>query len=147
MSNENLNFKITLSGTYWEKRPEFSILLDDVEQASGIVEVDSGTIFDINFSCDVEEDADHILSIKLLNKEDSDTVENADKTVIEKDMLLNIEGVEIDGISLGALCWSLSEYNVPVLPEPVHNCVNLGWNGSWNIKFSSPFYIWLLENM
>ena len=147
MANENLNFKITLSGTYWDKRPKYSVLLDGVEKTHGTVEVDSGAAFEVTFNADIEEDADHVLSVVLLNKEDSDTVENTDKTAIEKDMLLNIEGVEIDEIKLEALCWSLSEYNVTMLPEPVYNCVNLGWNGSWDIKFSSPFYIWLLENM
>ena len=147
MITEKLEFRISLSGTYWDKKPEYAILLDGSEMSHGTIVVDSGTIFDIEFSADLTEDAEHTLSIVLLNKTDSDTVENSDKTGIEKDMLLNIEDVEIDGISIGAMRWSHSEYVVPHLPEAIKNCVNLGWNGSWNIKFTSPFYIWLLENM
>ena len=147
MSTEKLEFSVSLSGTYWDKKPEYAVLLDDIEMSHGVVDVESGTVFNIEFSADLEEDAEHTLSIVLLNKADSDTVENSDKTGIEKDMLLNIEDVEIDGISIGAMRWSHSEYVVPHLPETIKNCVNLGWNGSWNIKFTSPFYIWLLENM
>jgi len=33
------------------------------------------------------------------------------------------------------------------LPDSVKNCVNLGWNGKWVLPFTSPFYIWLLENI
>jgi hypothetical protein len=147
MTTESLEFKITLSGTYWDNLPEYAILLDGVEKSRAVVSTDSGQVFDVLFTADIEEDAEHTLSITLINKLDSDTVENADKTGIERDMLLNIVEVEIDGISLESLKWSHSEYNVTMLPEPVYNCVNLGWNGSWDIKFSSPFYIWLLENM
>jgi len=27
------------------------------------------------------------------------------------------------------------------------NCIDLGWNGEWQLEFDSPFYIWLLENI
>ena len=60
-------------------------------------------------------------------------------------------------IDLGALLWTASVYN-PKYPESynnlqqksildVKNCVNLGWNGSWSLTWTNPFYIWLLESM
>ena len=63
-------------------------------------------------------------------------------------MLLNIDSIEIDEIDISELKWSASEFvaddpNRPTLQE----CVNLGWNGSYQLKFTSPFYLWLLENM
>jgi len=68
-------------------------------------------------------------------------------------MLLNIDDITIDDISLGNLLWS-AEY---VLDHPqeyrgqtvakLDNCVNLGWNGTYILKFTSPFYIWLLEQL
>ena len=72
---------------------------------------------------------------------------------IVKDMILNIDDVIIDDISLGNLLWS-AEY---ILDEKqiyqgqeidrLDGCVNLGWNGTYVLKFSSPFYIWLLEKL
>jgi len=147
MTTEKLEFKITLSGTYWDKQPKYAILLDGVEKSRGVVSAGSDQVFDVLFTADIEEDAEHTISVTLLNKMPSDTVENADKTGIERDMLLNIVEVEIDGISLASLKWTHSEYVPLHLAKPVKNCVNLGWNGEWNLKFSSPFYIWLLENM
>ena len=72
-------------------------------------------------------------------------------------MLLTIESLEVDSIELGQLKWSLSTY-YPKYPNSylnenqksvneVKNCVNLGWNGTWQLAFKSPFYIWLLENI
>jgi hypothetical protein len=31
--------------------------------------------------------------------------------------------------------------------DHLDNCVNLGWNGTYTLKFASPFYIWLLEKL
>jgi hypothetical protein len=85
---------------------------------------------------------------------------DSDGNIIQ-DLLLNIDTIEIDQIELGPLKWSLSEYypeyperyksdvfrKGETLPESVNNCVNLGWNGTWKLPFTSPFYIWLLENI
>ena len=72
---------------------------------------------------------------------------------IINDMLLNIKDIEIDSISLGQLVWSgeylidePQEYNGTTITKLDH-CVNLGWNGTYVLNFSSPFYIWLLESL
>lgn len=141
---ETLKFKIVLSGTFWDKRPAFSVLVDDVVYASGTIKSTEHQI--VEFSADVAEDAQHSLKIRLENKTDSDTV--VDGNTIVKDMLLNIENIEVDDIELGNIMWSHSTFipddkeNRPIL----NNCVNLGWNGAYTITFTSPFYIWLLEN-
>jgi hypothetical protein len=93
----------------------------------------------------------HELKIRLENKTDTDTVIENDEVV--KDMLLNISDINVDDISLGNLLWS-AEY---ILDKPqiykgqtidhLDGCVNLGWNGTYILKFSSPFYIWLLEKL
>ena len=143
MSKEKLNFKIELSGTYHDKLPKYSILLNGNVMASGEV----GDKHAVEFVAELEEEKEHVLSIRLENKTHFDTVQNEDKTEILKDMLLNIESISVDEIELGDLKWNISEFigddaNRPVLKR----CVNLGWNGSYNIKFTCPFYVWLLEN-
>lgn len=148
MTTETLNFKIGLSGTFWNKRPAFSILLDNNLITNGSIIGEEKEIQYIEFQADITEASDHTLTIRLDNKEESDTVENTDKTAIVKDLLLNIESIEIDEISLGSILWSASEYIPDNKQFPnTKNCVNLGWNGAYNIKFSSPFYLWLLESM
>jgi hypothetical protein len=33
------------------------------------------------------------------------------------------------------------------LPETFKNTTQMGHNGTWTFKFTSPFYMWLLENL
>ena len=140
---ETLSFKIGLSGTFFNNVPAYSILLDGVKHASG--KVSAETKF-IDFSVDIEEDQDHLLEIRLENKTSRDTV--TENSEIVKDTLLNIDSIAIDDIELDELKWSISEFVGDDPARPIlQRCVNLGWNGSYRLKFTSPFYLWLLENM
>lgn len=148
MHEEKLKFAVTLSGTYWDRRPQFSIWLDDHVVAQS--EITSTAQQTVNFEHTVDE-GPHTLKIRLENKSGSDTVV-ANGEVI-KDMLLNIDDITIDDISLGNLLWS-AEYILDTPQEyqgktitHLDSCVNLGWNGTYVLKFTSPFYIWLLEKL
>lgn len=143
-----LTFRVGLSGAYWDRKPAYSVCIDGVEQVSAIIAADAGVVEYAEFTVAVAEDTEHLLEIKLLNKTDSDTVQSEDKTEIVKDMLLNVESVAIDDIELGQIKWDHSEFVAvdPTRPT-LKNCVNLGWNGSYQLKFNSPFYLWLLEKM
>lgn len=140
---ESVKFEITLSGTYWDLVPEFSIAIDDKEFVHDSV-TESQTF---TFETELTEE-DHVLKINFINKSDDQTVQNEDKTEILKDMLLNIEKISIDDIEIENLKWSGSKF-VPKDPhkETLDNCVNLGWNGTYEIRFTSPVYLWLLENL
>jgi hypothetical protein len=104
------------------------------------------------FDFDVEENTDNKLVVKLHNKSNTDVL--VEDGQIVKDTLLNIKSVEIDEIDLGSMIWTHSTYkpdhpqkfNGEIVTE-LKNCVNLGWNGSYVLSFTSPFYIWLLENI
>jgi hypothetical protein len=148
MHSEQLNFVVTLSGTFWDKKPQFSIWVDNHRVVAS--EISSSAQQPIKFTRDLDE-GPHSLNIRLENKNREDTVvENGE---IVKDMLLNIDDITIDDISLGNLLWS-AEYKFDVAQEcqgkeidHLDGCVNLGWNGTYVLKFSSPFYIWLLEKL
>jgi hypothetical protein len=100
---------------------------------------------------DLDDDKTHILQIRLANKTDYDVVKDSSDTEnfnIVKDMLLNIDSICIDDIDIAHLMWSESEFvgddpNRPILKK----CVNLGWNGTYVLEFTTPFYLWLLEKM
>ncbi len=156
MSTESVKFTIALSGIYHDKKPQYSILIDDQEYASGFIKEASGISETIEFDVDLNE-GPHSLNIKLLNKEPGDTVKSSNDPVnfeIVKDMLLNVEKIKIDSIDLDSLIWTESEY---VLDKPytfngetvssLKSCVNLGWNGTYTIQINSPVYIWLLEKL
>ena len=148
MNEEKLSFVVALSGTFWDRRPQFSIWLDDHPVVSS--EITSTAQQEFKFERTIA-DGDHTLKIRLENKTNSDTVlENGE---VVKDMLLNIDDITIDDISLGNLLWSaeyipdhVQQYQGKTIAK-LDNCVNLGWNGTYILKFTSPFYIWLLERL
>ncbi len=148
MQEENLSFKISLTGTFWDRRPQFSVWLDNHVVIQS--EIASSAEQIVAFERRVDE-GPHELKIRLENKVDADTVIENDEVV--KDMLLNIDNITIDDIGLGNLLWS-AEY---ILDEKqmyqgkeidqLDGCVNLGWNGTYVLKFTTPFYVWLLEKL
>jgi hypothetical protein len=151
-SVEQLTFKIGLSGTFYNKRPEYSVSINDTEYKVGTVDTDSDEIFYVEFTADCQENTTNKLKVRLLNKSSSDTV--TDNGQIINDMLLNIKSIEIDDIDLGTLLWTHSsfktdkpqKFNEEIVTE-LKNCINLGWNGTYELEFTTPFYIWLLENI
>ena len=144
---EKLHFKIGLGGTYWKKVPVYSILVNDRVIETQEVSTPSGEVDIVEFDVEVAE-GPCMLKIRLENKDWTDTVENANKTEILQDMLLNIKSVEIDEIDLGNLIYSKSQFVGDEADRPVlTNCLDLGWNGAWELAFESPFYIWLLESI
>ena len=155
MSNNQLNtevikFRVGLSGTYWDKKPSYSVAVNGTVYKKGTISADSGTTEYVEFECEIPE-GDNKLEISLLNKEDSDTkkdnYEDPNNYTVLADMLLNVESVEIDEIDLESLKWTASEFVPADTSKPtLENCVNLGWNGTYTLTFASPFYLWLLEN-
>ncbi|CAB4133624.1 hypothetical protein UFOVP257_346 [uncultured Caudovirales phage] len=155
MSKEVIHFKIGLSGTSSSKQPEFKICVNGSEFHHSTLTQNPNITEFFEFDAEIDE-GDNSLGIELLNKLPEDTIKDEAENIIE-DMLLTIESIEIDDIDLGSLKWAISAY-YPIYPEvyldedqkqqnEIKNCVHLGWNGTWKLPFSSPFYIWLLEHI
>lgn len=148
LDSEVLSFKIGISGSYWGKKPQYEILINNDLQIKKEITGLSKQIEYAEFQYECEENKEFTLSIRLTNKEDTDTILDHDTGVILKDMILNIESIEIDGIELEYLKWTASNFFPDCKTRPeLNSCVNLGWNGSYKITMFSPFYLWLLENM
>ena len=147
MNEETLSLDISLSGTYWDKKPQYSVWLDDHVVAQSEV---SNAVHNVKFQRNVSEGT-HTLKIRLENKTNADTVIKDGEVI--NDMILNIDDIIIDDISLGNLLWS-AEYILDKKQQykdqeidHLDGCVNLGWNGTYVLKFTSPFYVWLLEKL
>lgn len=144
MNKETLSFKIKLGSTHWDKLPAYTISVDNDLVSEGQCNNESIIDFDHELS-----DGEHELRIQLVNKTNKDCVQNEEKTEILRDMQLHIQEIYIDNIDLGHIKHGCSEF----IPddknqhETLKACVDLGWNGTYVLKFTSPFYIWLLENM
>ena len=152
VEKETLHFKIGISGTYWDKKPHYTVWVDSEKLSDSHIHGGNKEIEYVEFDVDVTEGV-HELKIRLENKTHRDTETDGQGNILN-DMLLNIESIEIDEIDFGNLMWSVSEF-IPDHPQKINgeiisslkNCVNLGWNGTYTIKFESPFYLWLIENL
>lgn len=143
---ESVDINIVLSGTFWKTPPRAKTYINDILIFDDLV-IDKKII---SWSGKLS-DGIHKLTIELYGKDKYQTVLENGKII--KDQLLNIEEISFDDIDIEHLKHSLSNYypdkevyknEVPLL---VKNCVNLGYNGKWELEFKIPIYIWLLENI
>ena len=159
MATEKLKFKLELYATMWDKPPHAEILINDKSYFKDDITATEDKPQVIEFEHECEEGVDHELIIKRSGKVNNQTVVN-DKGDLLKDQLLNIKSIEIDEIDIGALVYEgiyTPEYPEPwatqqreagtELKESFKNVTQIGHNGTWRFKFSSPFYMWLLENL
>lgn len=154
MNTEKLKFKVGLSGTYWgDKTPEYSISIGDVTYICGSISAASGEVTYIEFDSELAEGA-HELKIRLLNKDASTDVVKNESDEVVKDLLLNVESIEIDDIDIGFIRYTNSVFHLDkkqiyqgAIVDSIPSCVNLGFNGAYTLAFTGPFYLWLLENL
>jgi hypothetical protein len=142
--NEEVEVKINLSSIFWEERyPGARVYINDNLIFDDLV-INSKEIF---WQSALEE-GDHKIVIEMHNKKEGDTVLDSEDNIL-KDVILNIDNISIDDIDLDQLLHTNSTYypQSEYAPGIVKECVNLGWNGRWELAFSSPVYLWFLENL
>ena len=159
MATEKLKFKIELYATMWQRPPHAEILIDDSSYFKKDITGTEEKPDIIEFEHECKEEETYNLLIKRSGKGKGQTVVN-EKGDILKDQLLHIKRIEIDEIDIGGLVYE-GEYT-PIYPEPwasqqikdgidlktsLRNVTAMGFDGTWKFKFSSPFYMWLLENL
>lgn len=134
MATSQLQFRLTIEGIgYDDTWPAFEIYIDQDLQDRAILQ---GKVT-YNFDVDLE-DGDHSLRLALINKQDSDTcVENG---TIVKDKAIVVHPLEIEGYTLDNFMHLAVYY--PVNRDPL-NSTYLGWNGVWQLDFSTPIYSWI----
>lgn len=143
---EPIDIVISLSSDFWKDPPKAKVYIDDLLIYNGEITEPK----DIKWSGDLVEDK-HKLIVELYDKNKYQTILENNKIV--KDQILNIDLVMFDEIDISYLKHTLSNYypnpnpSNPSIPTVVEHCVNLGWNGRWELEFTTPIYIWLLENI
>ena len=158
MPTEKLKFRLELFATYWDKKPIAEIFINDKSYAKQEIDGTEDKPNILEFEHELTEGESYKLIINRSNKDNKQTVVESDKIV--KDQLLHIKSIQIDEIDIGALVYEgvyKPEYPEPwasqqrtqgvEIPESFKNCDALGHNGTWTFAFSSPFYMWLLENL
>lgn len=127
-----LNLQVKINGqTHWQGYPT-----KDAQTVS--VMIDDG------------HEADHVLELVMSGKTPEHTVLDADGNVIS-DMLMHIKSIQFEGIDVTQIFFEQSRYNhdfngtQPPLEDRFYG--DIGCNGTVTLKFSTPIYLWLLENM
>ena len=159
MATEKLKFKLELYATMWDQPPVAEIKINSKSYYKSEIKSTEQDPTVIEFEAEFTEDLEYNLIIERSGKSNNQTVIN-EKGDILKDQLLNIKSIEIDEIDIGALVYE--GVYTPEYPEPwatqqresgndlkdsFKNVTKMGFNGTWNFKFKSPFYMWLLENL
>jgi hypothetical protein len=157
-NTEKLKFKLELWSTHWDKIPVAEILINDTSHYRAEITGTEDKPSVIEFEHTLEEGKEYSLKIVRSGKDKGQTVMEDGKII--KDQLLHINSIEIDEIDIGALVyegvytpaypepWATQQKTEGVdLPVSFKNVTMMGHNGVWELKFSSPFYMWLLENL
>ena len=159
MATEKLKFKLELYATMWDIPPHAEILVGGKSCFKGDITGTEEKPDLIEFEAELEEGKESSLVIKRTNKGKNQTVVN-EKGDILKDQLLHTKSIEIDDIDIGGLIyegvytptypepWATQQKDAGVeLQESFKNVTKMGHDGEWKFTFSSPFYMWLLENL
>jgi len=159
MATEKLKFKLELYATMWDQPPVAEIKLNSQSYFKSEITSTEHNPTVIEFEAELTEESEYNLIIERSGKGKNQTVLD-DKGKISKDQLLHIKRIEIDEIDIGSLVYE--GVYTPKYPEPwatqqresgndlkdsFKNVTELGFDGTWNFKFASPFYMWLLENL
>ena len=95
-------------------------------------------------------DGEHTLEIILKNKKATDTKIDADGNIVS-DAVLTVSDLAFDEIKLGHMVTKLATYihnfngTKELTQEQFHGV--MGCNGTASLEFTTPIYLWLLENM
>ena len=159
MATEKLKFKLELHATMWDQPPHAEILIGDKSHFRGDITGTEDKPNVVEFEHEFTEGEKSELIIKRSGKVANQTVVN-NKGDLLKDQLLHIKSIDIDEIDIGGLVyegvytpqypepWASQQRQAGVeLPESFKNVTCIGHNGTWQFKFTSPFYMWLLENL
>lgn len=141
---EEIAIAVTLTPTHWKERfPGARVYINEQLIFEEILTEEKT----ITWQGTIQEQ--NKIIVEMYNKQDGDTTKDSDGN-IANDVLLNIQNISIDEIELGQLLWTKSIYypdpSNTSAPSHMKECVNLGWNGRWELEFDSPVYLWLLEN-
>lgn len=115
--------------------------------------LDNNTIFEqtiqdlVKFSYELsDDDAEHELKFVMSNKKAEHTRIDNEGNIVE-DACLVISDIEFDGIIVPNQAVYTHDFNGTQAPTTEKFYSHMGCNGTVSLKFTTPVYLWLLENM
>jgi hypothetical protein len=144
MSTTCISFDISSSD--FSARLGLEVWIDNTEMFScDHVQQAQTVTFDLS-----DDDGDHELRFVLKNKTREHTQIDQIGTIV-KDAVLVVDNLKFDEINLGPLFYEHAVYthnfngSAAEIQDKFYG--TMGCNGTVSLKFSTPVYLWLLENM
>ena len=141
---EKIKFKAVIDSEYFNNPPYLRISIGDDVLAD--FPVTEETVIEKELT--VEDDKTYKLNFTLYDKSKYDTVIEDGKIV--KDTVVKIKQVEVDDVDITSML-SINQdtfYYIHDGSTEKHAFYDtMGVNGTSTIEFTTPFYVWLLENL
>lgn len=140
---ETTTLEVVVSSQIWDDHaPTFQIEVNGkVESTVKVTEKTTVTVV-------LNDEVDNNIKLSLINKTSADTV--ILNNVFEKDILLMIDDVILDGVGIMNIMYDSSTYthNFNGTGEQTTGKFTgvMGCNGHTEINITTPAYLWLLEN-
>ena len=149
---ETINIKVDLSIITHDavsEHPFVNVSLNGFPKFGKICEKNTVVEFDV----EIEDDAENFLTIEYMNKDPKQDVVLGDDGAPVADKRIEINSISFDDIELDF--FQLTDPDTfryePIDPEGVSttgfDATKLAWNGKTTLRFTTPIYIWLLENL
>jgi len=149
---ETVNIKVDLSiitHNAVSEHPFVNISINGFPQFGEICEQDTVVEFDV----DIEDGTENFLTIEYNNKNFKQDVVLGEDGLPTADKRIEINSISFDDIELDFFMFSdpsTIKYH-PIDPEGEEatgfDATKLAWNGKTTLRFTTPIYIWLLENL
>jgi len=141
---ETLKFKIALESEWFNNPPNFRVSINNDTLIDGPLR--EPIIIDREIQ--LEDEQSYTLNFTLHDKSKHDT-EIDEQNNILKDTLVKIKKVEIDDIDITQMLSTNSDIfyyrHDDGTIDPFYD--TMGVNGTSTVEFTTPFYVWLLENL
>ena len=149
---ETINIKIDLSIITHDavsEHPFVNIGINGFPQFGEVCDKDTVVEIDV----EIEDDAENFLTIEYMNKDAKQDVVLGDDGVPVADKRIIINSISFDDIELDFFQLTDSDtfrYE-SIDPEGISaagfDATKLAWNGKTTLRFTTPIYVWLLENL
>ena len=143
---DKITVKFDLTSSDYAAALGFDVLLDDKVLLS-IEHVKEATPVSVEID---DDEGKHEFKFVMKNKTQEHTVVDENSNII-KDAMLSIANVTFDEIKLGHMFVEQSVYhhsfNGSQAPVEDKFFGDMGCNGYVSLRFDTPIYLWLLENM
>ena len=140
---ETIQLKAVIDSEYFNNPPHLRISLDKDVLAD--FPVTEETVIEKELT--IDDDKTYKLNFTLHDKSKYDTVVEDGKIV--KDTVVKIKQVEIDDVDITSMM-TVNQDNFYYIHKDGSKDIfydTMGVNGTSTIEFTTPFYVWLLENL